>query len=201
MSRDLEQIVDLAGLEPGELTRLRRVHDLLVVAGPPAELPAALLSPPEAPVADVVSLASRRRRPAAVVLIAAAVAAACFGTGYVIANEVHTGSPRAAEVVSLSGQQNSFASLRVSPADSNGNWPVQLTVTGLPQLSNSARYVLMLWKNGKPSSLCGMFEVGKSGTTTVSFSVPYAITKSTRFVVTEMVPGVNFPGQVVMTSS
>jgi hypothetical protein len=201
MSRDLEQIVDLAGLDPSDQARLRRVHDLLVAVGPPAELPAALLAAPSAPVADVVSLTSRRRRPTVVVLLAAAVAAACFGTGYVIANEAHTSSPRALEVVSLQGQQNSFASLRVSPADANGNWPVQLTVTGLPQLSNNARYVLMLWKNGKPSSLCGMFEVGKSGATTVAFSVPYAITKSTRFVVTEMVPGVHFPGQVVMTSS
>ena len=34
----------------------------------------------------------------------------------------------------MSGEQNSLASLRVGAADANGNWPVQLTVTGLPPL-------------------------------------------------------------------
>ena len=39
-----------------ERARLRRVHDLLVAAGPPADMPAALAAPP------VVGLRRRRRR-------------------------------------------------------------------------------------------------------------------------------------------
>ncbi len=199
MSRDLGDIVDLGDLDPADEARLRRVHALLVAAGPPAELPAGLADPPAA---EVVPLASRRRRPTVVVLLAAAVAAACFGTGYLIATGVHGGGAHVVQVVELQGQQNSFASLQVESADANGNWPMHLTVSGLPQLTGRhAHYVLMLWNHGKPAALCGMFRVGKSGAATVTFSVPYAITKSTRFVVTEMVPGAHFPGEVVMTSS
>ncbi len=36
---DAREPVDSAALEPGERARLRRVHDLLVAAGPPPELP------------------------------------------------------------------------------------------------------------------------------------------------------------------
>jgi hypothetical protein len=201
VSRELGDLIELAGLAPAEQSRLRRVHELLVAAGPPAELPSALAAAPEL-LAEVVPLASRRRRPTMALLIAAAVAVACFGSGYVIANEAHQSAVHIVQVHSLAGQRNSFASLRVGSVDSNGNWPMQLTVTGLPQLANAhARYVLMVMQNGKPSALCGTFRVGKVGATTVSFSVPYTITKTTRFVVTEMAPGVQFPGQVVMTSS
>lgn len=209
MSRDLEDLVDLDDLTPEDEGRLRRVHGLLLAAGAPVELPTTLLAPPVAAAersgvdAEVVPLASRRRRPVVAVLLAAAVAIACFGAGYLIADQAHPSSIRVAQVVSLesAGAQNSFASLRVGSADANGNSPLELTVNGLPQLSSGAHYVLMLWRGGKASSFCGMFRVGKDGPTTVSFSVPYTITKSTRFVVTETAPGVRFPGQVVMTSS
>lgn len=202
MSRELASLVELDGLSPEQQARLRRVHDLLVEAGPPAEFPGALFEPP-APEAAVVPLPARRRR-VGVLLIAAAVAAVCFGSGYLLADQAHRSAARIVQVVSLqgAGQQDSFASLRVGSTDSNGNRPVQLTVTGLPQLANgSARYVLVLSQKGRPSSLCGTFKVGANGPTTVSFSVPYAITKDTRWIVTEMAPGVQFPGQVVMTSS
>ena len=59
----------------------------------------------------------------------------------------------------------------------------------------------MLWENGKPKGLCGTFVVGKSGATTVLFNVPYQITKTTRWVVTEMAPGAHYPGHVVMTTA
>jgi hypothetical protein len=202
MSRDLDDLVDLGGLSPEEQGRLRRVHGLLLDAGPSADLPTSLVQPPADAGALVVPIGARRR-PLVALLAAASVAAACFGAGYLIADQAHPSSTQVAQVVSLQApdQRNSFASLRVGPADANGNSPIQLTVTGLPPLSTRARYVLMLSQNGKPSSLCGTFRVGRSGPTTVSFSVPYRITKSTRFVVTEMAPGAHFPGPVVMTSS
>lgn len=200
MSRGFEELVDLEGLGPAEQARLRRVHDLLVAAGPPAELPAALVEPP-GPVAEVIPLASRRRRPLVAFLLAAAVAGACFGGGYLIANGSQGGTT-IVHVDSLQGQRDAFASLRIGPADANGNSPMQLSVNGLPPLASSQdKYTLMVWKDGKPTSLVGMFVVRKNGTVTVKFSAPYTISKSTRFVVTEMGPGTNFPGQVVMTSS
>ena len=206
MSREFDRLVDLEGLGPAETARLRRVHDLLVAAGPPLDLPAGLSGPPaDLDGGQVVALPSRRRRPAAALLLAAPVAAACFGGGYLLATQAHKSAIDVVRVVSLQGEQNSFASLasaslRVGSADGDGNWPVQLTVSGLPQPQN-ARYYLMLWEDGKPTALCGTFVVGKNGTTTVAFNVPYTITKSTRWVVTEMAPGIHFPGHVVMTTS
>jgi hypothetical protein len=201
MSADFDQLVDLEGLGPDEVERLRKVHELLVAAGPPADLPDRLRVPPaDLDRGQVVALPSRRRRPAVMALLAAAVAAACFGGGYVLANQAHTTSIHAVRVVSLQGEQNSFASLKVGSADRVGNWPVQLTVSGLPQPRN-VRYYLMLWENGRPTALCGTFVVGKIGATTVAFNVPYRITKSTRWVVTKIAPGIHFPGDVVMTTS
>ncbi len=208
MSREFEQLVDLDGLDPGEALRLRRVHDLLVGAGPPVKLPAGLASPPaDLDGGHVVAFPSPRRRPAAALLLAATVAAACFGGGYLLANQAHRTTIDTIRVVPLRGEQNSFASLasaslRVGSADADGNWPVQLSVNGLKHLpSAQAHYILMLWQNGKPSAVCGTFKVGKNGTATVTFNVPYAISQSTRWVVTEMAPGIAFPGHVVMTTS
>ena len=102
----------------------------------------------------------------------------------------------------MSGEQNSLASLRVGAADSSGNWPMQLTVSGLPALeATDSHYILMLTRDGKPTWVCGMFKVGEHGATTVAFSVPYRITGQTKWAVTEMTKGAHFPGHVVMTTS
>jgi hypothetical protein len=206
VTADFDQLVDLTDLSPEERARLLRVHELLVAAGPPAELPSALARPPEQPdEAEVVPLPAQRRRPLATFLIAAAVAAACFGGGYVLANQAHQTSAihvvRIVPLQGVGGQQNSFASLRVGSSDANGNWPIQLTVAGLPALQQKERYYLMVWQNGRPVAFCGTFEVADRGSTTVTFSVAYKITRSTRWVVTRMAPGVKPPGHVVMTTT
>ena len=203
MTADFDDIVDLAGVSPEDRSRMLRVHELLVAAGPPADLPSALTEAPSGVDEAKVIAFPRRRRTAAAILIAAAVAVACFSGGYVLANQAHHGtSLHAIRVVGLSGEQNSLASLRVGAADANGNWPVQLTVKGLPQLHGTdSHYLLMLTQNGKPTWVCGMFKVGSDGATTVSFSVPYRITGQTKWAVTEMTKGTRFPGHVVMTTS
>jgi hypothetical protein len=221
VTADFDQLVDLTDVTPEVRARLLRMHEMLVAAGPPAELPAALTTPPTGLAADrksetrlreaaagsakpegaeVIAFPVRRRAGLAA-LIAATVAAACFGGGYVLANQTHTSAVHVVRVVQLEGQQNSEAALKVGSADGNGNWPIELTVNGLKPLSSSASYYLMVWQNGKPSRLCGTFEVAGKGSTTVSFNVAYKITKSTKWVVTEMAPGLKFPGHVVMQTS
>ena len=203
MTADFDQMVDLTGVSPEDRARMLRVHELLVSAGPPADLPSELAdAPSEVGGAQVIAF-PRRRRTAAAISIAAAVAVACFSGGYLLANQAHhSSSLHAIRVVGLSGEQNSLASLRVGAADANGNWPVQLTVQGLPPLHGTdSHYLLMLTQNGKPTWVCGMFKVGKDGATTVTFSVPYRITGQTKWAVTEMTDGLKFPGHVVMTTS
>ena len=101
--------------------------------------------------------------------------------------------------VPLHGEQNSFASLRVGSAAADGNWPIELRVSGLNDLPGSGDYyILMLVRNGKPRLPCGYFRV-KDGAANLTFNVPYKITRTTRWVVTEMERGTSFPGHVVMT--
>lgn len=200
MSPEFDDLVDATGLEPEELRSLRRVHDLLVEAGPPADLPEALHRPPAHRRATVLAFPARPRRAAFAALAAAAVAAA-FAGGYLIADQTHHSTIDAVRVVPMTGEQNSFASLRVGSADAEGNWPLELTATGLPKLSGDAYYVLMVWRNGKPVAFCGTFEVARAGTTTLRFSVPYRINDNTKWVVTRFVPGTAFPGHVVMTTA
>jgi hypothetical protein len=198
-----EDLVDLTGLSHEDESKLRRVHEMLVAAGPPTDLPVEL-SKPVAVEGEVVSLEEHRsrRRPLVALLVAATVAVACFAGGYVLATQARSSSIDAVRIVPLQGvQQNSFASLRVGASDANGNWPIQLTVNGLPQLQSKDRYYLMVWQNGKPVAFCGAFEVAPNGPTTVRFNVAYKITNDTRWVVTRMAPGAKFPGHVVMTTS
>ena len=46
---DFHDLVDTSDLTPEEEARLRRVHDLLIEAGPPPDLPPALEAPPTHP--------------------------------------------------------------------------------------------------------------------------------------------------------
>jgi hypothetical protein len=207
MTAEFDDLVDLTGLGPEDRARLQRVHEMLVAAGPPSELPTELAHTPAAVDGteaedEVVKLPHSRRRPVAGLLIAASVAAACFGGGYLLANQAHHSSAiHVVRVVPMQGQQNSLASLRVGSADASGNWPIELTVTGLKPLHPDSRYYLMVWQNGKPVAFCGTFEVNESRPTTVTFNVAYKITKSTRWVVTAMSPGAKFPGDVVMRTA
>jgi hypothetical protein len=207
VTRDFEDLVDLADLGDEDEARLRRVHAMLLAAGPPADLPVELSQPVAVEGGEVVSLEEHRRKrhPVAYVAIAAAVAVACFLGGYVIATQAHSSSTSidAARVVTMQGvAQNSLASLKVGSSDENGNWPLQLTVNGLPQLKGNARYYLVVKQgNGKRGVLCGSFEVAPHGSTTVTFNVAYKITPSTHWIITRMAPGVQYPGQLVMQTA
>jgi hypothetical protein len=201
-----EDLVDLTGLSNEDETRLRRVHEMLVAAGPPTELPVELSQPMAVAGGEVVSLDEHRsrRRPAIALLIAATVAVACFGGGYVLATQAGSSSTiHAVRIVPMQGiQQNSLASLRVGSSDQNGNWPLQLTVNGLPPLKGDARYYLVVKQgSGKRGVLCGSFEVAPHGSTTVTFNVAYKITPSTHWIITRMAPGVKYPGQLVMKTA
>ena len=60
---NFDELVGGDDLTPEEEVRLRRVHDLLVQAGPPADLPPALETPTAPPEAEIVQfpLLPRRR--------------------------------------------------------------------------------------------------------------------------------------------
>lgn len=203
--RDLRDLIDTGDLDPIEEDRLRRVHDLLMQAGPPAELPPALANPGEPPSAEIVQFPSLpKRRWAVAAVAAAAVAVAAFGGGYLFGHsKARPASFNAERVVEMTSPQQGVAGLavlRVERADAAHNWPMELTVQGLPeQPQRQAYYELWLTKGGKPILVCATFRVhGKS--TTVRVSVPYSLKGFDGWVVTSHTPGQAEPGPVVLTT-
>jgi hypothetical protein len=168
---DFRDLVDDEG-SPQELDRLRRVHELLVAAGPPPELSPTHRHAPKIPEESKV-IEFRRRRPAAVFAIAAAIAVAAFAIGYAVAGR--NSAFEASISVPMHGlgtQAAAAADIEVGNHDSGGNYPLQMSVKGLRDLPKGGWYELLLSKHGKPTLACGDFVIdGKE--TTFRLSVPY----------------------------
>jgi len=168
-------------LPPAERGRLLAVHELLVQAGPPPELAPEIESGPTLAMTLSKQKRERRVRHRVSVLLAAAIAVGVvFLGGYIVGN-THTGGEAPANVMELSGTKaapGALASLRISHADAAGNWPMELSVTGLPKLPNHAYYVVFLVRNGKPWAPCGTFVVsGVQHGTVVHINAPYELEK------------------------
>jgi Anti-sigma-K factor rskA, C-terminal len=155
------------GLDPGEGERLRRTHDLLVAAGPPPELPPSLASPPgsteHAEATRALPRGIPRRRVVASLVLAAALALAAFGAGFLVGNRDQPASWTTDFVLAMQGTAAApaaHASLDVAPIDADGNWPMILTVRGLPELPAGRSYELLLTRKGTPVASCGTFLVG-----------------------------------------
>jgi hypothetical protein len=199
---NFDDMVDREGLAPDEEARLRRVHELLVQAGPPADLPPGLERPPTAPAeAELVQfpLLPRRRWTMAAVA-AVAVALLAFGGGYLVGHAKQKATSFATKRVVPMHGGNALALLRVAPKDGAGNWPMELEVNNLPTQPNpSAYYELWLTRNGKPIAPCGSFRVN-ARTTTIRLSVPYDFKRFDGWVVTKQDAGKHDPGAVVLTT-
>jgi hypothetical protein len=199
---DFRDIIDTEGLEPDEEARLRRVHELLVRAGPPPDLPPSLERTPEAEEAEIVQFPLLpKRRWAVAALVAATLALIAFGGGYLLGHS-HGGpsSFSVEKIVPMHGSGESQGFIKISSRDSVGNWPMELEVSGLPKQSQrQAYYELWLTKGHKPTELCGSFRV-HGDSTTVRFSVPYDFHGVDGWVVTAQPQGTREPGPVVLTT-
>ena len=188
------------GMEPAERDRLRTVHNLLAEAGPPAELPPALARMPELEPARPIPFRRRRRQLAAVLVAAAALAAAVFGGGYLLGDRDggSTGGLAPVRAVTMNGM-GAVASLRVNAPDEGGNWPVDFEVQGLPHSKGQySYYEIFVLRRGKPGYPCAGFRVS-GNPAEVSFSVPYEVKETTRWVVTIVDREHEWPGRIVMT--
>jgi hypothetical protein len=188
-------------LEPGERARLRRTHALLVTAGPPPELPPTLRAPPGSPPAAEVVEFPRGfpgRRWAAYGIAAAALAIAAFGGGYLVAHEGTQEAFAVDFVLPMRGTAaapQAHASLEVGVIDDAGNWPMRMTLRGLPERPNRGRYELSLTQKGRIAASCGVFTV--HGQKTVVFlNAPYRLRQYDDWVVT-----VAGSSRILMTSS
>jgi hypothetical protein len=171
-----------------ERARLERVHELLVTAGPPPELPPALVEPDLDPRDENVEFLPKRR--AGFVLgIAAAVGVAAFLGGFLAGRHKEpftevfkvpmTGTAQAA---------NSSATIHVGKADVAGNWPLKVTVRGLKALPKGQYYEMFLTRASKPVATCGTFRIAQSGDS-VRLNAPYNFRSFDGWVVTLERPG------------
>jgi hypothetical protein len=166
---------DLVGndLSPGERERLERVHDMLVAAGPPPELPQELAEAPR-PQGRLVELARYRLRTGLV--LAAALVIATFAFGYFLGARGDDSSPAAFTPVKtavLGTSPDRLAVVRIGAQDENGNWPMDVSVEGLDHLSGGDYYTLFMTRKGKAVVQCGTFNVAEDGLTTIRFPVAY----------------------------
>jgi Anti-sigma-K factor rskA, C-terminal len=174
---------DLVGedLAPEERARLERVHDLLVAAGPPPELPPKLVTAPESPKAEVIPL--RRERWRTAIIAAAAALVISFGAGWLVGDRHASGHVEF--TLEMSGATGAQATLDVLSVDAAGNWPMRMQVSGLPALPRGHTYALWLTKKGVLDSQCGTFTVAGEGTTTVRLNAPYKLKEYSGWVVVE----------------
>ena len=162
--RELRELIG-DDIEPAELERLQRVHDLLESVGPPPELSPGLAATPDPPSAQVIPLPRRYRFTA--VAAAAVVAAALFGVGYLVGAVPDETVDR---TVAMAGAGGARAELDLFEQDDAGNWPMELRVEGLP----AGTYELWLTRDGDLAEPCGRFVVSEAETT-VPLNAPYRL--------------------------
>lgn len=168
-----------------ELQRLGRVHELLVRAGPPPDLPGELAEPPQ-PGGTIALLPRRHWRPLAA--LAAAFVLAAFGAGWLASSARDSGGETFPAIdfrVPMHGTPaapNAVASIAVAERDEAGNWPMAMTVRGLPVLPEGQHYELWLTKNGKLAASCGTFSTDDD--TVTYLNAPYRLRQYDGWVVT-----------------
>lgn len=197
MSRgpDFDDLVD--EVDGAEAERLRRVHDMLVTAGPPPELTPHMEAGPTL----AMTLGDRGRRvQRRVALLAAAIVILliAFLAGYITANH-RTASGHLLRLQGTAAAPGAQASLRIQEVDPSGNWPMELAALGLPKLPAKTYYEVFLVRHGKIDAPCGSFKV-RSATESVSvhLNAPYRLHRGDSWVVTRQHAGDHAPGPVVL---
>jgi hypothetical protein len=178
---DLDSLLD-GHVVGAERERLARVHEALVRAGPPPELPGSLAQPPVVAVHPVPAARRARRRRRPLPAAAAAALAVAAGTGaYVLAS----GPERPPRVVAMQGTAaapGARATLLIGARDAAGNWLLTMRVRGLPPLAAGAYYEMYLTRRGRIVVGCGTFKT-HAGTTVVRFDVPFRLGEYSGWVV------------------
>lgn len=208
MTPDFEDVVDVE--EAGaDAERLRRIHDLLVQAGPPPELEPGLQTPPrpfERRVVDDLEERRRRRRAPALqfgglryLAAAAAIAAVAFGVGRATARHADEfASARTVAFRATAAAPHATAELEIGSA-SHGNWPMHLTATALPTLRGSDYYAVFLTRGGKVVGPCGYFHV-RNGRADAYLNAPYELSGA-GWIVTRQHRGDRTLGPVVLKTT
>jgi hypothetical protein len=181
---NFDELVGGDDLSPEDAARLERVHNLLVTAGPPPELPPRLADPEPAPREDSPVAFLPRRRAGLALALAAAIALVTFVGGFVAGQ--HRGAKFTTQfTVPMRGTaiaSNASAVIRIGNDDSNGNWPLKVVVHGLRPLPEGQFYEMYLTRHGKRVATCGTFRLSNGDS--VRLNAPYNLRSYTGWVVT-----------------
>jgi hypothetical protein len=159
------------------------VHDLLVAAGPPPELPPSLAEPTTEGPGAVVPFLPRRRIGAAIGL-AAAVGLVAFVGGF-IAGRTGDQFTKTFEVPmrGTALAPGASATIQVGKLDESGNWPLKVMVRGLKPLPKGSFYEMYLSRKSRPVATCGTFTITRP-TATVRLNAPYNLRTYDGWIVT-----------------
>jgi Anti-sigma-K factor rskA len=199
--KDLHELI--GDTSPEERARLERVHDLLLRAGAPPELPPSLAAAPvpeaETRLRDELSWLPGRRS-GRIVTLAVGFAAVALAIGYVVGRHGSGFQTDFSKVMhGTKADPSAAAQLDVGNLDVAGNWPLRLSVSGLRQLPKGGYYELWLTENGKPSASCGTFRV-QPGQTVVRMNAPYDFRKYNGWIVVKKLPGQPESTQALLTT-
>jgi len=194
---DFDELMEDA--EPGDRERLRRVHELLVEAGPPPELPPEIEAGPTLAMTLGRRVSARRvKRRVALLAAAIVVLLVAFLGGYITGND-QTVSGRLIKLEGTAAAPAAQGSLRLEPVDEAGNWPMEVAVAGLPALPRKGYYEVFLVRDGKPIAPCGSFIVkGKDTAVSVRLNAPYRLRPDDQWIVTRQQAGDHEAGTVVL---
>jgi hypothetical protein len=175
MRPDFDELVGTE-LDPGERARLERVHELLIAAGPP---------PDSAPVAPAGLHAHKRRPRGQMLALAAALAVAAFALGAALVGSSGRNVDFTESMTGTPAAENATASLDVFDIDGAGNWPMELTVAGLPPARSGHAFELWLTRDGELAALCGGFLTDADGSAVVPLNAPYRFDEFDGWVIVE----------------
>jgi hypothetical protein len=167
-------------LDSGERARLRRVHDLLVAAGPPPELSSGYGEAPRA--SNVLRFPKRRLR---LLAVAAALGVLVFAVGYLAGGGPDYQTFETLEMSGTAAAEGASATIEVFDADSAGNWPMEISVAGLAPPASGKLYEVWLTRDGRLAAFCGSFLAESDGTTVVPMNAPFRLTDYDTWVVVE----------------
>jgi RNA polymerase sigma-70 factor (ECF subfamily) len=170
----------LEGLDPEPAGELDRAYAALLEVGAPPELPPTLHDPPEPGGSPGV-----RRYRFTALAAALALGAVLFAAGYVVGGG--EAPEQAVSTVTLTGASAATAEVVVLARDAAGNWPIELTVRGLPALEAGRAYELRVISAAADGS-AGPVPVGRFGApagraVTVRLSTPVDVGDGARWVI------------------
>jgi hypothetical protein len=185
--------------DDAERERLRRIHELLVAAGPPPELSPELAAGP-----NVFAARRRGQEPprwlrsrTSLIAAAALIGIAAFVAGSHSRGGNGFAAIRTVPLQPTAAATGASATIQIG-IERNENSPMRLTATGLPDSTGTRYYAVFLTRHGKVVGPCGWFVV-HNGHAVASLNAPYRL-GGTGWIVTLQHRGERGLGRIVLST-